>query len=108
MLENFISGAVITAIVVGIPKLYQLGKKKRAESIQNGKVYYGLLWYRVFALFLAGVMSSEMILMVLLGDSVEGAVALLLMLLCSLPFTAFYIYLYKRSFEKKYLSSSQK
>lgn len=43
MLEKFISGAVIAAIVVGTPKLYRLGKKKKAESIQAGKVYYGLL-----------------------------------------------------------------
>jgi hypothetical protein len=107
MLEKFISGAVVAAIVAGTPKLYRLGKKKKAESIRAGKVYYGLLWCRVFALVLAGVMSSEMILMVLLGDSVEGAIALLLMLLCSLPFTALYVYLYKRSFEKKYLAVSQ-
>lgn len=107
MLEKFISGAVIAAIVVGTPKLYRLGKKKKAESIQAGKVYYGLLWCRVFALFLAGVISSEMILMVLLGDSVEGTAALLLMLLCSLPLTVLYVYLYKRSFEKKYLTTTQ-
>ena len=108
MIEKFISGAVIAAIVVGGPKLYKLGKKKKAESIQNRKVYYGLLWCRVFALFLAGVVSSEMILMVLLGDSVEGVLALLLMLLCSLPFTVLYVYLYKRSFEKKYLTATKK
>ena len=33
MLEKFITGAVIAAIVVGAPKLYRLGKKKKAESI---------------------------------------------------------------------------
>ena len=106
MLEKFISGAIIAAVVVGSPKLYKLGKKKKAEAIQNGKVYYGLLWYRVLALFLAGIVSSETILMVLLGDSVEGAVALLLMLLCSLPFTVLYVYLYRKIFEKKYLGAT--
>lgn len=107
MLEKFISGAVIAAIVVGVPKLYKIGKEKKAKSIQDGKVYYGLLWCRVLALFLAGVISAEMILMVLLGDSVEGMVALLLMLLCSLPFTVLYVYLYKRRFEKKYLTATK-
>ena len=48
-----------------------------------------------------------MILMVLLGDSVEGTAALILMLLCSLPFTVLYVYLYKRSYEKKYLTATQ-
>ena len=34
MLEKFISGAVIAAIVVGTPKLYRLGKKfKRGKYI---------------------------------------------------------------------------
>ena len=103
----FILGAVAAAIVAGIPKLYSLGQEKKAESIQSRKVYYGLLWCRVFALFLAAVISSEMILMVLLGDSVDGTVALLLTLLCSLPFTVLYVYLYKRSFEKKYLTAAQ-
>ena len=108
MLEKFISGAVIAAIVVGTPKLYKLGKQKKAEAIQNGKVYYGLLWCRVLALFIAGVISSEMILMVLLGDSVEGVAALLLMLLCSIPFTFLYVYLYRKSFEKKYIAATKK
>ena len=30
MLEKFISGAVIAAIVVGTPKLYRLGKKEES------------------------------------------------------------------------------
>ena len=107
MLDKFIAGAVLTAIVVGTPTLYRLGKEKKAESIQHGKIYYGLLWCRIIVLFLAAVISSELILMVLLGNSVEGTTALLLLLLCSLPLTALYVYLYRKGFKKKYLTSSQ-
>ena len=107
MLEKFISGAVIAAIVVGGPKLYKLGKRKKAESIQKGKVYYGLLWCRILLFFIAGIISTEMILMLLLGDSIEGYIALIIMLLCSLPFAALYIFLYKKHFEKKYLNKEQ-
>lgn len=101
MLEKFISGAVIAAIIAGTPMLYKLGKRKKAEAIQNGKVYYGLLGCRVLGLFILGVISAEMILMLILGDSIEGTKALLLMLLVSIPFTVLYLFLYKKSFEKK-------
>lgn len=99
--EKFIGGAVIAGVFCGTPFLYKLGKKKKEEAIQKGKVYYGLLGCRVLGLFILGVISSEMILMLILGDSVEGMTALLLMLLASIPFTVLYVYLYKKSFEKK-------
>lgn len=104
MLELFIRGAVIAAIVIGVPKLWKLGKQKKAESISNGKVYYGLLYCRVLAFYLAGVMCGEMILMVLLGNSVEGTIALLMTLISGVPFAVLFTHLYKKSFIKKYLS----
>ena len=107
MLEKFISGAVIALIFIGAPFLYKLGKTKKAESIQNGKVYYGLLRCRILLFFIAGIIISEMILMLLLGDSIEGYIALIIMFLCSLPFAALYIFLYKKHFEKKYLNKKQ-
>ncbi|MBE6815301.1 MAG: hypothetical protein E7522_07640 [Ruminococcaceae bacterium] len=100
MLEKFITGAIIAGIFGGSPLLYKLGKKKKSETIQQGKIYYGLLYYRIIGFFVLGIISSEIILMLLLGDKVEGMVALLLMFVFSLPFTALYIYLYKKSFEK--------
>jgi len=104
MLELFIRGAVIAAIIIGAPKLWKLGKQKKTESVNNGKVYYGLLGCRVFLMYVAGVVSAEMILMVLLGDSVQGTIALIMTLVGGLPFAALYTYLYRRSFIKKYLT----
>lgn len=107
MFDKFITGAVIALIFIGTPFLYKLGKKKKAESIQKGKVYYGLFWCRILLFFIAGIISAEMILMLLLGDSIEGYIALIIMFLCSLPFAALYIFLYKKHFEKKYLNKEQ-
>lgn len=101
MLESFIRGAVIAAIVSGAPLLYKLGKKKKAEAIQKGKVYYGVLGCRVFGLFVLGIISSEMVLMAILGDSIEGNIALVLMLFVSFIFTAVYVYVYVKCFKKK-------
>lgn len=103
-IELFIRGAVIAAIFIGVPKLWKLGKKKKAESIANGKVYYGLLYCRILAFYLAGVMCGEMILMVLLGNSVEGTIALLMTLISGVPFAVLFTHLYKKNFIKKYLS----
>ena len=104
MLELFIRGAVIAAIFIGAPKLWQLGKQKKAEAIGGGMVYYGLLGCRVLLLYVAGVVSAESILLVLLGDSVQGAIALAMTLVGGLPFAALYAYLYRRRFIKKYLA----
>ena len=104
LLDVFISGAVIAAIFVGAPKLWKLGKQKQAESISKGKVYYGLLYCRVLAFYLAGVICGETILMVLLGNSIEGTIALLMTLISGVPFAILFTNLYKKSFIKKYLS----
>ena len=104
LLDMFISGAVIAAVFIGTPKLWKLGKQKQAETISSGKVYYGLLYYRVLLFYLAGVVSGEMILMVLLGNSIEGTIALLLTLISGIPFAILYAYLYRKSFIKKHLS----
>ena len=104
LIELFIRGAVIAAIVIGVPKLWKLGKQKKAESISNGKVYYGLLYCRVLAFYVLGVVCGEMILMMLLGNSIEGTIALLMTLVSGVPFAVLFTYLYKKSFIKKYLS----
>ena len=108
MLELFICGAVIAAIFIGAPKLWKLGKQKKSEYINNGKVYYGLLYCRVLLFYVAGVVSAEMILMIMLGNSVQGTIALIMTLLCGIPFAALYTYLYRKSFIKKHLSNNSK
>lgn len=108
LLDMFISGAVIAAVFIGAPRLWKLGKQKQAETISNGKVYYGLLYCRILLFYLAGVVSGEMILMIILGNSVEGTVALLMTLISGIPFAALYTYLYRKNFIKKYLSQNKK
>lgn len=108
LLDMFISGAVIAAVFIGAPRLWKLGKQKQAETISNGKVYYGLLYCRILLFYLAGVVSGEMIFMILLGNSIEGTVALLMTLISGIPFAALYTYLYRKNFIKKYLSQNKK
>lgn len=108
MLDLFISGAAIAAFVCGTPLLWKLGKKKKTEIISKEKVYYGLIYYRIFLLYLAGVVSAEMILAIVLGNSMEGTVALILTLICGVPFAILYTYLYRKGFIKKYLTHNTK
>lgn len=108
MLDFFISGAVIGAFACGSPLLWKLGKKKKAETISKEKAYYGLVYYRIFLFYLAGVVSAEMILAIVLGSSVEGTIALILTLICGVPFAILYTYLYRKSFIKKYLTHNTK
>ena len=89
-------------IINAISLLWESGKKKKAEAINNGKVYYGLIYYRILLFCLAGVVSAEMILMILLGNSVEGTGALILTVVCGIPFSALYTYIYRQAFIRKY------
>ncbi len=51
--------------------------------------------------FILAFISSEMLLMVILGDSVEGTTALLLVFLVAIPFFALYFWLLTRNDKKK-------
>lgn len=104
LLERFVVGAIVALIVSGTPMLIKLGKGQKANAIEKGKVYYGLLGYRILMFIILGILSSDTILMILLGDRMEGRSALILMLLLSIPFAAIYIVLYRRSFTNKYLA----
>ena len=106
MLDKFIGGAIIALIVSITPFLYRLGKQKKQESIQNGKVYYGLIGCRILGFFVLGVITAEMILMILLGNSIEGLPALLITFVAGTIVTVIYVFLYKKAFEKKYLNST--
>ena len=44
----------------------------------------------------------------MLGNSVQGTIALIMTLLCGIPFAALYTYLYRKSFIKKHLSNNSK
>ena len=86
--------------------LMKLGEKKKAEAINAGKVYYGLLYYRVFLWYVAGVFSVDVIIAAIFDDFIQGTPAMLIALFGGLPLAAVYIFFYSKSFIKKYLSGN--
>ncbi|MBR5285800.1 MAG: hypothetical protein IKU30_02770 [Clostridia bacterium] len=64
----------------------QLAKQKRGSAWKT-------FWKRL-GLFVLSIICSEIILMVLLGDSIEGNLALLLMCLTAIPFFGLFCYLF--------------
>ena len=87
--------------------LMKLGEKKKAEAINAGKVYYGLLYYRVLLWYVAGVFSCDVIMAAIFDDFIQGTTAILISLFVGLPFAALFIYLYRKSFIKRYLSGNK-
>ena len=99
LFEKFISGVIVTLIIVGVPKIYKSGENKKREYIKNKKVYYGI--FRMIGLYLLAVMSGEIVLMIFLGDSdIDGTIALLLTIISSIPVMMFYLHFYKKHYKK--------
>ena len=102
LFNMFIEGVVTALLAVFvfyvIPRLYKSGKQKKKEHIENKKVYYGV--FRMIGLFFLALMSGETLLMLLLGDKVEGSIALLLLLGATIVFMILYLWLYKRHYYK--------
>ena len=99
LFEKFISGVIVTLIIVGVPKLYKKGEENKKECIKNKKVYYGI--FRMIGLYLLALMSGEMVLLIFLGNSsIDGIIALLLTFVCSIPVMFFYLHLYKKHYKK--------
>ena len=78
--------------------------KNQAEKAQKRKKIGINILKGIGALFL-GIISSEMLLMVIVGDSIEGSTALLLMFLVTIPFFVLYFWLFTRRSKKKEQSS---
>lgn len=76
----------------------QVEKSKKNKNVAT-KVLKG-----IGTLFLS-IISSEMLLMIILGDSVEGSTALLLMFLVAIPVFVLYFWLFTRHSKKKEQSS---
>ena len=76
-----------------------ISKGQEEKSKKNKNVATNVL-RGIGALFLS-IVSSEMLLMIILGDSVEGSTALLLMFLVAIPFFALYFWLFTRHSKKK-------
>lgn len=104
LFEKFVVGAIAASVFLFAPRLWSYGKKSKIQSITDGKIYYGVLYYRFILLCLAGFMSAEMILIPIVGDSLEDTQSIVLALLFSVPITVLYVRLYKKLFVKKHLS----
>lgn len=76
-----------------VPTKDQVQKGQKRKNVVS-KILKGI------GAFVLGIISSEMILMIILGDSVEGTTALLLMFLVSIPFFALYFWLFTRRDKK--------
>lgn len=99
LFEKFVSGAIVTLIIIGVPKLYKKGEKNKIEHIKNKKIYYGV--FRMIGLYLLAIMSGEMVLMLFLGNSgISGVRALLLTIICSVPVMILYLNFYKNHYKK--------
>lgn len=106
LFEKFVVGSLSASVFLVAPQLWNYGKKLKNQSIVNGKIYYGVLYYRFVLLCLAGFMSAEMILLPIIGDSLEDTPALIPALLFSIPVTVLYVRLYKKYFTQKHLSKT--
>lgn len=78
--------------------------KSQAEKTQKRK-NTGINILKGIGALLLSIISSEMLLMVIVGDSVEGSTALLLMFLVAIPFFVLYFWLFTRCGKKKEQSS---
>lgn len=72
----------------------QIQKSKKRKNIAF-KILKGIV------AFVLGIISSEMLLMIILGDSIEETTALLLMFLVMIPFFLLYFWLFTRNVKKK-------
>ena len=99
VLEKAILASVSTFIILISSYIYKSGKQKKEQYILNGKIYYGP--FRMIGLYLLALMSGELILMALLVNSnVDGNIALILVLICSVPIMILYLYFYRKHFKK--------
>ena len=113
---TFVSLSFVAFLFVGIALFYICPVKYRWLVLlglsvwfyaQSNIAYLPYILLSTLSIYLAGVVSGEMILMIILGNSVEGTVALLMTLISGIPFAALYTYLYRKNFIKKYLSQNK-
>lgn len=98
MAEAVFCAIVISFIFQFVPATYKSGEEKKNASIKKGKVYYG--FFRMIGLYLLAFMTSEMILLILLGDSVSGSAAFLMTVVLSVFVMIWYLKLYDSHYEK--------
>jgi len=93
--------AMLVALIwTGVPIIYNICKKNKEKIKAKGKVYYGI--FRMALLYIAAIVSSEAVLMLIFGtETIEGLEALLLTLIGSVPFMYMYVLIYKKYQEKK-------
>lgn len=99
LMEKFISGAIVALLFIVVPKIYKKGEANKKEHIKNKKVYYGI--FRMIGLYALAIMSGEMVLVILLGNSgIDGMIALAITVACSIPVMFLYLHLYRKHYQK--------
>ena len=100
MLERVITATIVSLIITGVPALYNLCKKNKIKKDAEGKVYFGV--FRIILLYIVSIISSEGLLFLIFGtETIEGIEALLLTLICSIPFMYIYVLISKKIQERK-------
>lgn len=96
-IEGFLTAIACVIIFYAIPRWYKIGERKKKEHIHNKKVYYGI--FRMIGLYILALISSEMVLLILLGNrEIEGLIALSLVFVVSIPVMFLYLFLYRRHY----------
>ena len=102
MWDRVIQSVLVSLIMTGVPAIYEICKKNKEKKESEGKIYYGV--FRIILLYAGAIISGEMLLMLMFGtDTIEGVEALILTLICSIPFMYIYLLIYKH-YQKKKLS----
>ena len=68
--DDFVIGGLAALMMSGIIAIYNASKKNKGVNEKENKVYYGVV--RMILLYLVALMTSDLILMVVLGDGVGG------------------------------------
>ena len=93
--------AMLVALIwTGVPIIYNICKRNKDKIKAKGKVYFGIA--RMALLYIASIISSEAVLILIFGtETIEGLEALLLTFIGSVPFMYMYVLIYKKYQEKK-------
>ena len=100
MSDRVINAILVSTILTVVPIIYKKINNNKKKKEIDGKIYYGII--RILLLYIAAICSSEIVLMLVLDtETIKGFEALLLTIICSIPFMYMYLLIYKKYQIKK-------
>lgn len=99
MSDKFWASLFAAAIISGGAAIYNTSKENKEKKKKQNKVYYGVV--RMILLYLAALMSADFILMLILGDSIDGSEAFAMVFVFSIAIFLGYLMLYTKIEEDK-------